>query len=165
MLSFRYDENVDKNYGISDILGVRVEILPSRKSKLVPCKKRQAYGHTQRYCSKEPHCVRCTGKHLTIKCNKPKDAEPKYIHSGRNHPANYRGCTIAKEMQKLTDLACTTANTNSGTLAFKKWCRKCYIQPNSFGHNSSTSPEHRAEPNIFCTRLSPTNIGEISKFG
>lgn len=29
MLSFRHDKNVDKMYAISNILGVRVEILPS----------------------------------------------------------------------------------------------------------------------------------------
>lgn len=104
MLSFRHDESVDKIYNITDILGIRVEILPLRKSRLVPqCKRCQSYGHTQKYCAKEPRCVRCTGKHLTINCDKPKNHLPKCIHCGEGHPANYRGCMIAKELQKIKD--------------------------------------------------------------
>lgn len=104
MLSFRHDESVDKIYEIRDILGYRVEILPLRKSKLVPqCKKCQAYGHTQKYCAMEPRCVRCTGKHLTINCDKPKTEQPRCVHCGEGHPANYRGCMVAKEMQKLKE--------------------------------------------------------------
>lgn len=104
MLSFKHDESVDKIYGITDILGVRVEILPLRKSRLIPqCKKCQAYGHTYKYCHKKSRCVRCTGRHLTIDCDKPKEAKPNCVHCGEEHPANYRGCTIAKEMQKIKD--------------------------------------------------------------
>ncbi|ERL86017.1 hypothetical protein D910_03431 [Dendroctonus ponderosae] len=44
------------------------------ESTLVPqCKKCQAYGHTQKHCAMEPRCVRCTGKHLTMECEKPKN--------------------------------------------------------------------------------------------
>lgn len=104
MLSFNHNESVDKIYGITDILGVSVEILPLRKSRLVPqCKRCQAYGHTQKYCAMEPRCVRCTGKHLTMECEKPKNTQPKCVHCGEGHPANYRGCIVAKEMQKLKD--------------------------------------------------------------
>lgn len=104
MLSFRNDEDVDRVFSITDILGTRVEILSIRKNKLVPqCKKCQAYGHTQRYCAKQPRCVRCTGFHYTKDCDKPKDTQPRCIHCGKNHPANYRGCIVAKEIQKLSD--------------------------------------------------------------
>jgi hypothetical protein len=102
MLEFRQDEDINKIFGITDILGTRVEIQPIRKSKMVPqCKRCQAYGHTQGYCAKEPRCVKCTGKHFTRDCTKPKDVPPKCVHCGKNHPANYRGCLVAKEMQKL----------------------------------------------------------------
>jgi len=102
MLTFHQNEDVNKIYGITDIMGFRVEIMPIKKSKLVPqCKRCQAYGHTQKYCAKEPRCVKCTGKHLTIDCTKPENAKPKCIHCGEEHPANYRGCIVAKEMQKI----------------------------------------------------------------
>lgn len=104
MLVFKHDENVDKIYGITDIQGIRVEILPLRKTRLVPqCKRCQAYGHTKAYCAKEPRCVRCVGKHLTNECPQPKNVQPKCVHCGEGHPANYRGCVVAKEMQKLKD--------------------------------------------------------------
>lgn len=102
MLSFEKNEDIKKIYGIKCILGCKVEIQALKTSKLIPqCKKCQAYGHTQKYCSKEPRCVKCTGKHLTRDCTKPTDAKPKCVHCGEAHPANYRGCTIAKELQKL----------------------------------------------------------------
>lgn len=104
MLAFQHDENVEKIYGIADIMGICVEIKPFRKSKLIPqCKRCQSYGHTQRYCAKEPRCVRCTGKHLTAECRKPRDAQPKCVHCGEGHPANYRGCAVAREIQKIKD--------------------------------------------------------------
>jgi hypothetical protein len=88
----------DIQYKITDILGMRVEIHPIRKSRLVPpCKRCQAYGHTQGYCNKEPRCVKCSGKHSTKDCNKANTEQPKCIHCG----GNYRGCVAAKEMQQL----------------------------------------------------------------
>ncbi|ENN82258.1 hypothetical protein YQE_01366, partial [Dendroctonus ponderosae] len=78
------------------------ELKSLSKSRLVPqCKKCQAYGHTQKYCAMEPRCVRCTGKHLTMECKKPKNEKPKCVHCGKGHPANYRECMVPKEMQKL----------------------------------------------------------------
>lgn len=104
MLSFRNDEDINKFFAITDFMGIRVQILPIRNSKLVPhCKQCQVYGHTQRYCAKEPRCVKCTGKHRTVDCEIPKEASPKFVHCGKGHPANYRGCIVAKEMQKIKD--------------------------------------------------------------
>ncbi|CAH1637103.1 unnamed protein product [Spodoptera littoralis] len=52
MLSFQKDEDIKKIYGIKSILGCKVDIQPLKTSKLIPqCKRCQAYGHTQKYCS------------------------------------------------------------------------------------------------------------------
>jgi len=102
ILTFSADENTNKIYEITSILGSKVEIQPLRKSKLIPqCKQCQAYGHTQRYCNKDPRCVKCAGKHHTKECRKPKEAQPKCVHCGEAHPANYRGCSVAIELQKI----------------------------------------------------------------
>lgn len=83
-------------------MDIQVEMLPLRKSRLVPqCKRCQAYGHTQKYCAKQPRCVRCTGKHHTKDCNKSKNEQPKCVHCGEAHPANFKGCIVTKEMQKI----------------------------------------------------------------
>lgn len=105
ILSFPSDENVTKIYEITSILGCKVQIEPLKKSKLIPqCKKCQAYGHTQKYCSKKPRCVKCAGHHLTTACEVPKSISAKCVHCGEAHPASYRGCVIAKEIQKIKNI-------------------------------------------------------------
>lgn len=106
LLTFNNQEDIRKVYEIKYILGCMVEIQPLRSTKLIPqCKRCQAYGHTHKYCAKEPRCVKCTGKHLTKDCKKSADDKPKCVHCGEAHPANYRGCMIAKEMQKIRNKA------------------------------------------------------------
>lgn len=102
MLTFNNKEDISKVYEIKSILGCMVEIQPLKTTKLIPqCKRCQVYGHTHKYCSKEPRCVKCIGKHLTINCKKTAEEKPKCVHCGDAHPANYRGCMIAKEMQRI----------------------------------------------------------------
>lgn len=40
------------------------------------------------------------GEHLSVTCDKPKDTKPKCVNCSGNHTANFRGCIIAKELQK-----------------------------------------------------------------
>lgn len=102
MLTFNHDEDISKIYEIKNILGVKVQIEPKKSSKQVPqCKKCQRYGHTQKYCQRDPKCVKCAGEHLSSACPQQQMAKPKCINCGENHPANYRGCIVAKEMQKM----------------------------------------------------------------
>ena len=89
----------------TSILCNKVEIQPLRKAKFIPQSKQwQAYVHTQRYCKKDPRCVKCAAKHHTKECRKPKEAQPKYVQCGEVHPANYRGCSVAIELQKKKKL-------------------------------------------------------------
>lgn len=78
---------------------MKVEIEALRSTKLISqCKNCQTYGHTQRFCKKESRCVKCTGKHHTSKCNKQQQDQSKHVNCGNNHPANYRGCEVAKKL-------------------------------------------------------------------
>lgn len=45
--------------------------------------------------------TRNQSRHLTKDCDKPKDAPSKCVHCGENHPASYRGCSVAIELQKI----------------------------------------------------------------
>jgi PAX-interacting protein 1 len=106
MLTFDRTENIQKIYEISNIRGMRVEVTPYRKTGLLPqCKNCQSWGHTKSYCHKESRCVKCAGKHTTESCSKPKEVPPKCYNCGENHPANYRGCAVAKELQALRNKA------------------------------------------------------------
>lgn len=101
-LSFENTQDPKTVFEIQDVLNMKVEIHALKKNKLiVQCKKCQAFGHTKKFCGKEPRCVKCSEKHLTSDCNKSQDTEAKCYHCGQSHPANYRGCLVAKTLQKL----------------------------------------------------------------
>lgn len=102
MLVFDKKEDIKKIYDIKSILDIVVKIEPFRKtSPLIPqCKRCQGFSHTQRFCQLEPRCVRCAGKHHTRKCRKDKDSSPLCVNCHENHLANYRGCIVAKTLQK-----------------------------------------------------------------
>ena len=100
--AFKRSSSLSYIFHISSSLGSKVEIQPLRKSNLIPqCKQCQAYGHTQRYCNKDTRCAKCAGKHHTKECKKPKEAHPKCVHCGEAHPVNYRGCSVAIQLQKI----------------------------------------------------------------
>jgi hypothetical protein len=106
MLTFERTENIQKIYEITAIGGMKVEVTPYRKTKLLPqCKNCQSWGHTKAYCHKDPRCVKCAGQHNTDNCTKPRETPPKCYNCGENHPANYRGCIVAKELQALRNKA------------------------------------------------------------
>jgi hypothetical protein len=66
ILTFSADNSTNKLFEITSIMGINVEIKPFRKCKLLPqCKQCQAYGHTQRYCNKDPRCVKCAGNTIS----------------------------------------------------------------------------------------------------
>lgn len=110
-LTFDNSEDIEKIYNIKHILGCRVEIQRIKGSALVPqCKNCQAYGHTKKFCSKEPRCVKCAGRHLTMECQKEKNQNPKCVNCGAEHPANYRGCIVAKEIQSIRNKHRVTSN-------------------------------------------------------
>ncbi|KAI5729135.1 hypothetical protein M8J77_005311 [Diaphorina citri] len=101
VLSFDKSENIDSIYKIREIMRQIVQICPMKGSKLVPqCKRCQEYGHTKNHCNKKPRCVKCAQGHLTVQCVKTKEMRPKCANCGEDHPANYRGCVVAKELQK-----------------------------------------------------------------
>lgn len=102
ILTFSNEEEIKKVYEIKAILNMKVTIEPLKLSKLIPqCKRCQGYGHTQKYCAREPRCVKCAEKHLSSECPLQQSETPKCIHCGEDHVASWRGCTIAIELQKL----------------------------------------------------------------
>lgn len=101
MLTFKNTENLKNIYEIKHICGMQIKIETIKNNTLIPqCKKCQRFGHTQKYCQRPAVCVKCAGSHLTIECNKPKNVKPKCSNCGEDHPASYRGCLVAKELQK-----------------------------------------------------------------
>jgi hypothetical protein len=102
MLTFEKKEGIKRIFEIKEILSMKVTTEALQRAKLIPqCKNCQDYGHTQKYCRKEARCVKCVGKHHMKECQKPEQSHPKCVNCGEAHPANYRGCVVAKELQKF----------------------------------------------------------------
>lgn len=103
MASFGNKESVDSIYNVRYILNTKVKVESLRKNNIrIPqCKRCQGFNHTQKYCAREPRCVSCAGKHLSIQCNVEKTKPAICINCKGEHPANYRGCDVAKELQKI----------------------------------------------------------------
>ncbi len=105
MLTFDNKENIQTIYGIKGILHMKVKIEPLKRTtvRIPQCKKCQGFNHTQKYCGRDPRCVKCSGKHMTQVCTVGRDVPAKCINCKGQHPANYRGCEVAKQLQKLRD--------------------------------------------------------------
>ena len=90
-------------YNIKTLLNCRIEIEPPRPKRTIPqCSNCQQYGHTQNFCHRQSKCVKCAGSHHTSKCpRKERSDKVKCILCEGNHPANYKGCIVYKELQKI----------------------------------------------------------------
>lgn len=102
-VTFHKDDSTEEIYKITNILKLKVKVEAFRpQTKLIPqCKRCQGFNHTKHYCQREARCVKCAGKHDTEECTFPKTIVPKCINCKGNHPASYRGCDVAKELQKI----------------------------------------------------------------
>jgi hypothetical protein len=76
---------------------------PKHKRDIAQCANCQRYGHTINYCHLNPRCVICAGYHLTTQCHqKERSIDVRCVLCGGNHPVNYKGCTVYKDLQKKT---------------------------------------------------------------
>ncbi|KAL4153931.1 hypothetical protein QTP88_001764 [Uroleucon formosanum] len=89
-------------FHVNHILHTKIKIEePYKRRDIVQCLNCQEYGHTKTYCSHTPRCVRCAEHHPTSTCQKPRNLPAKCALCQGEHHANYKGCQIHKELQKL----------------------------------------------------------------
>lgn len=95
-------ENNKTIFKIEFLLNTKIAFEPPIKKREIPqCTRCQLYGHTKNFCFRQPRCVKCTGNHATSECPiKTKSNSVKCVHCNGNHPANYRGCSVYKELQR-----------------------------------------------------------------
>ena len=89
-------------FEIKKVLNTIVTVEPSRHKKDIPqCIRCLQYGHTKNYCYRSPACVKCSKNHLTILCpSTGKVEEVRCYNCNGNHPANYKGCEVRKQLQR-----------------------------------------------------------------
>jgi len=94
-----------ETFELSSLLHTKIRIEEPYKSKVISqclnCLKCQEYGHTRAYCGYHPRCVRCGAGHHTSDCSNPRNAPPKCALCSENHPANYKGCSVYRDLQRL----------------------------------------------------------------
>ena len=89
-------------FHVNHLLHTKIKIEePYKRRDIVQCLNCQEYGHTKTYCAHTPRCVRCAEHHPTSTCQKPLNLPAKCALCQGEHPANYKGCQIHKELQKL----------------------------------------------------------------
>ncbi|KAL4121449.1 hypothetical protein QTP88_013963 [Uroleucon formosanum] len=89
-------------FHVTSILHTKVRIEePYKRREVIQCQNCQKYGHSKSYCSHPPRCVRCAELHTSSSCTKSIDQPPTCALCGGSHPANYRGFTVHKDLQKF----------------------------------------------------------------
>ncbi|CAG4982065.1 unnamed protein product [Colias eurytheme] len=105
MWSIDLEPNVNNKdiYKITSLLHCRIVIEAPRPKREIPqCSNCQEYGHTQKFCHRQPRCVKCAESHHTSQCpRKERSIDVKCILCSGNHPANYKGCIVYQELQKI----------------------------------------------------------------
>lgn len=137
---------------------------PYKKKDIVQCKRCQQYGHTKTYCRHPFRCVKCGKEHDTTKCTKENSTPAVCALCGGDHPANYKGCTVFKNIQRRiypplrekSSMSIDTAQTPSVS-------KPRFIQPGkSFAEavNTADQPTTSTRPtnNIDLSDNSSTNI-------
>lgn len=101
-VDFKQKENNKEIYKVTRLLNTIVSFeAPHIKREIPQCARCQRFGHTKNFCHKPTRCVKCTGDHSTKDCiRKENDKNVKCVNCGGAHPANYRGCTIHKQLQQ-----------------------------------------------------------------
>lgn len=128
---------------------------PYTKKEIVQCTNCQRYGHTKTYCHRQPRCVKCGRNHHTKICDKKKETEPTCVLCNGNHPANYKGCTVYKEIQTRKyppPRPRQTINPTQQTTVTQivqpdiSYAQIARGQPQHTQHTDNKSPEHTNQP-------------------
>lgn len=90
-------------YDIKRLLNCNIYFEPPRPKREIPqCSNCQQYGHTKKYCHRKPKCIKCAGDHSSSTCEKKgRLSDVKCVLCDGNHPANYKGCNVYRELQKI----------------------------------------------------------------
>ncbi|KAI5697154.1 hypothetical protein M8J76_008039 [Diaphorina citri] len=95
-------ENNKQIFELKYLFNMKIAIEPPHKStNIVQCTRCQTYGHTKAYCTRPFACVKCGGDHSTSSCSKSRDLPATCALCDGPHPANYKGCTVYKDLQNL----------------------------------------------------------------
>lgn len=100
ILELEQNQNNKTIYNLEFLQNTRIQVEPPMAKKEIPqCSRCQRYGHTKSYCSRQPRCVKCGQNHGTFECKKDNTSPATCVLCEGNHPANYKGCSVYKEIR------------------------------------------------------------------
>jgi len=96
-------------------------------------------GHSKSYCTRPFNCVKCGGPHGTTTCKKIWDTPAKCVLCNGNHPANYKGCTVYRDLINSRNKDNPRKNINPRTthklcLSHHKLCTNNYWKTTDSTH-------------------------------
>lgn len=117
-IDLKTKENNKKIFDTKLFMNTSVTFEAPRSKRVIPqCTRCQSFGHTKNFCRRVPRCVKCTESHHTSECpRKTKDNEVKCVNCQENHPANYRGCAVHKQLQQKFYPKLRQRNTNENNI-------------------------------------------------
>lgn len=118
MVDLKPNINNKTIYEVKNLLQCRIVIEPPRPKRDIPqCGNFQRYGHTKSYCYRMARCIKCAGSHPSADCmRKERSDKVKCVLCLGNHPANYKGCTVYKELQSAKYPKLRPKNLKTATL-------------------------------------------------
>jgi len=158
-------------FQLSSLLHCKIKIEEPYKPKTISqCFNCQQYGHTRAYCGYHPRCVRCGADHQSAACPNPRDAPPKCAHCSQNHPSNYKGCSIYKELQRRkisstlsnqihNNFNIQTTNVQSSHPPDRTFPKQPSPQTQTYAQATSNTPANDAPPPISDTQ--PPDINKL----
>ncbi|KAL4153991.1 hypothetical protein QTP88_001824 [Uroleucon formosanum] len=94
-------EKSSEIFKLTSLLYAKIKVEEPYKHRTIPqCLNCQDYGHTRAYCGYPARYVRCGAPHISSDCPKPRELPAKCALCAGDHPANYKGCTVFKELQR-----------------------------------------------------------------
>lgn len=161
-------EPVEKSkeiFQLQNLLHTKVKVEEPYKPKVISqCTNCQDYGHTQNYCGYPPRCVRCGANHPSATCPNSREHPPKCALCANNHPANYKGCTIYRELQQRKySNKNNNAPVNNSRLKQSNVQVSHPLQDSSLNNSSNTKTYAQATSNVPPQNSSDSSTSDISK--
>ncbi|KAL4083691.1 hypothetical protein QTP88_029007 [Uroleucon formosanum] len=151
-------------FQLTSLLHTKIKVEEPYKPKTISqCTNCQVYGHTKSYCGYPARCVRCGGHHSSSDCPNTRDAPPKCALCSGDHPSNYKGCTIYKDLQRRKNPK--TSNHLSNKFSYKNTnVQDTHTVKASTTHPSESTPTYaQATSNSHSNHTVPSPAPDINK--
>lgn len=120
-----------------------VTIEDPKKRKTIPqCQRCQQYGHSKNYCMRPYRCVKCGEGHRTADCPKTDRNTPaKCALCEGDHPANYKGCDVYREILQRRLKTNPNRRTNQVTFNSELATRRPKMGPSQNPQPETPNPD------------------------